>query len=218
MSERLTLHHGDCLSVLRNLPDCSVDSVVTDPPYGLSFMGKRWDYDVPSIEVWAECLRVLKPGGHRLFRGLPGGPCGKAHELVENHARQLTCLKSRFKVDTCRWRYKNGETAWLCGSLPDSPDRSRCVKGILSSFRWLTTNSPFNLRNLVFRQKPSSEKSERTGCTGKPIGVVPEEMKCGENIRLCAGTRRCDLAEFQSSGGPGTGRASARTGSKSEHI
>ena len=64
--ERLTLHHGDCLSVLRNLPDCFVDSVVTDPPYGLSFMGKRWDYDVPSIEVWAECLRVLKPGGHLL--------------------------------------------------------------------------------------------------------------------------------------------------------
>jgi site-specific DNA-methyltransferase (adenine-specific) len=64
--ERLTLHHGDCLSVLRNLPDCSVDSVVTDPPYGLSFMGKRWDYDVPSVEIWAECLRVLKPGGHLL--------------------------------------------------------------------------------------------------------------------------------------------------------
>jgi site-specific DNA-methyltransferase (adenine-specific) len=39
---------------------------VTDPPYGLSFMGKKWDYDVPSVEVWAECLRVLKPGGHLL--------------------------------------------------------------------------------------------------------------------------------------------------------
>jgi hypothetical protein len=57
---------GDCLEVLRTLPDCSVDAVVTDPPYGLSFMGKRWDYDVPSVEVWAECLRVLKPGGHLL--------------------------------------------------------------------------------------------------------------------------------------------------------
>jgi DNA modification methylase len=51
---------------LRELPDCSVDSVVTDPPYGLSFMGKKWDYDVPSVELWAECLRVLKPGGHLL--------------------------------------------------------------------------------------------------------------------------------------------------------
>jgi predicted RNA methylase len=54
------------LDVMRTLPDASVDAVVTDPPYGLSFMGKRWDYDVPSVEVWAECLRVLKPGGHLL--------------------------------------------------------------------------------------------------------------------------------------------------------
>jgi len=61
-----TLHLGDCLDVLRTLPDNSVDSVVTDPPYGLSFMGKKWDYDVPASEVWAECLRVLKPGGHLL--------------------------------------------------------------------------------------------------------------------------------------------------------
>ena len=66
MTDKLSLHHGDCLEVLRSLPDCSVDSVVTDPPYGLSFMGKRWDYDVPSVDVWAECLRVLKPGGHLL--------------------------------------------------------------------------------------------------------------------------------------------------------
>jgi hypothetical protein len=43
-----------------------VDAVVTDPPYGLAFMGKRWDYDVPSVAIWAECLRVLKPGGHLL--------------------------------------------------------------------------------------------------------------------------------------------------------
>jgi DNA modification methylase len=62
----VTLHHGDCLAVLKTIPDASVDSIVTDPPYGLSFMGKRWDYDVPSVEIWAECLRVLKPGGHLL--------------------------------------------------------------------------------------------------------------------------------------------------------
>jgi DNA modification methylase len=48
------------------MPDASVDAVVTDPPYGLAFMGKRWDYDVPSVDIWAECLRILKPGGHLL--------------------------------------------------------------------------------------------------------------------------------------------------------
>ena len=65
MSE-INLMLGDCLERLRELPDNSVDSIVTDPPYGLSFMGKKWDYDVPSVEIWAECLRVLKPGGHLL--------------------------------------------------------------------------------------------------------------------------------------------------------
>lgn len=44
----------------------SIDSIVTDPPYGLNFMNKHWDYEVPSIDVWRECLRVLKPGGHLL--------------------------------------------------------------------------------------------------------------------------------------------------------
>jgi site-specific DNA-methyltransferase (adenine-specific) len=57
---------GDCLDKLKELEDNSVDSIVTDPPYGLSFMGKKWDYDVPSVEIWQECLRVLKPGGHLL--------------------------------------------------------------------------------------------------------------------------------------------------------
>jgi site-specific DNA-methyltransferase (adenine-specific) len=57
---------GDCLDKLKELDDNSVDSIVTDPPYGLSFMGKKWDYDVPSTEIWEECIRVLKPGGHLL--------------------------------------------------------------------------------------------------------------------------------------------------------
>jgi len=60
---------GDCLYLLRELPDNSVDSIVTDPPYGLSFMGHKWDYQVPTVEQWAECLRVLKPGGHMLAFG-----------------------------------------------------------------------------------------------------------------------------------------------------
>jgi len=63
---QIQLHHGDCREVLASLPDCSVDSVVTDPPYELGFMGKAWDGSgiAYSVEMWAEVLRVLKPGGH----------------------------------------------------------------------------------------------------------------------------------------------------------
>lgn len=58
---------GDCAVAMAYLLGAnSVDSIVTDPPYGLSFMGKRWDVDVPGTEVWAEALKVLKPGGYLL--------------------------------------------------------------------------------------------------------------------------------------------------------
>ncbi len=60
------IHVGDCLEVMLGMTTDSVDAIVTDPPYGLSFMGKKWDYDVPTADIWAECLRVLKPGGHLL--------------------------------------------------------------------------------------------------------------------------------------------------------
>lgn len=66
MKKNYTLYNGNCLDVLKTLPDNSVDSIVTDPPYGLAFMGKKWDYDVPSQEIWEEALRVLKPGGYLL--------------------------------------------------------------------------------------------------------------------------------------------------------
>lgn len=66
MNNYFDLRLGNCLEVLKDLQDNSIDSIVTDPPYGLSFMGKKWDYDVPSKEIWEECLRVLKPGGHLL--------------------------------------------------------------------------------------------------------------------------------------------------------
>ena len=69
--DRATIYHGDCREVLAELPDASVDSVVTDPPYELGFMGKRWDASGIAYDagLWAEALRVLKPGGHLLAFG-----------------------------------------------------------------------------------------------------------------------------------------------------
>lgn len=62
---------GDCLPHLRRMDENSVDLIVTDPPYGYSFMGKDWDKAVPSVEIWKECLRVLKPGGFAFIMSAP---------------------------------------------------------------------------------------------------------------------------------------------------
>lgn len=67
--DAVVLHHGDCLDVLRTLDAGSVDAIVTDPPYGLGFMGREWDALPPGLPWAQECLRVLKPGGHLLAFG-----------------------------------------------------------------------------------------------------------------------------------------------------
>jgi site-specific DNA-methyltransferase (adenine-specific) len=70
-AQRTGLYKGNCLTQLKKLADCSVDSIVTDPPYELGFAGKSWDSSgiAYSVELWGQCLRVLKPGGHLLAFG-----------------------------------------------------------------------------------------------------------------------------------------------------
>lgn len=61
--------NGDCLEIMRGMPDNHISAIVTDPPYGLSFMGKQWDGETPGIEYWQEALRICKPGAHLLAFG-----------------------------------------------------------------------------------------------------------------------------------------------------
>ena len=69
--EKWKLYHGDMLEVLDEIEDNSIDSIVTDPPYELNFMGKGWDNTGIAFraETWEKCLRVLKPGGYLLAFG-----------------------------------------------------------------------------------------------------------------------------------------------------
>jgi len=64
-----TIIHGDCLEEMKKFPDNYFSAIVTDPPYGLSFMNKGWDHAVPRTEYWKECLRIAKPGSYLLAMG-----------------------------------------------------------------------------------------------------------------------------------------------------
>ena len=123
----MKLYHGDCLEELKKIPDNSVDSIVTDPPYGLSntkpaqvadvlrswisgdtnvvpakrggFMNASWDSFVPPPAVWEECMRVLKPGGHMaVFAG------ARTQDLMG-----LSIRLAGFEIrDTLGWIYGSG--------------------------------------------------------------------------------------------------------------
>lgn len=131
------LERADCLLALRQLPDNSVDSIVTDPPYGLSFMGKRWDYDVPSVEVWAECLRVLKPGGHLLaFAG-----------TRTQHRMAVRIEDAGFEIrDMIAWVYGSG--------FPKSLDVSKAIDKAAGVEREFTP-----LGNAVKRMIPGADQN-----------------------------------------------------------
>jgi site-specific DNA-methyltransferase (adenine-specific) len=84
----MTIICGDCLEEMRKMEDNSISAVVTDPPYGLSFMGKGWDHVVPDQKYWEQCLRVTKAGGYlfafggaRCFHRLAGAIEDSGYEL-----------------------------------------------------------------------------------------------------------------------------------------
>lgn len=121
----IKLIQGDCLDKLKELEDNSVDSIVTDPPYGWSFMGKKWDYDVPSIEVWKEVLRVLKPGAHALVA------CGTRTQ----HRMAVNLEDAGFEIrDMVAWIYGSG--------FPKSLNVGKAVKALQKT----GGSSPRNIR------------------------------------------------------------------------
>ena len=109
---------GNCLETLKNLKTASVDSIVTDPPYELGFMGKSWDNSgiAYNQDLWAECLRVLKPGGHLL-----------AFSGSRTYHRMVVAIEdSGFEIrDQIMWLYGSG--------FPKSLDVSKAIEGTLTT-------------------------------------------------------------------------------------
>jgi DNA modification methylase len=93
------IHTGDNRDILKTLADNSIDAIVTDPPYGIDFLGKSWDANTGALETYEECLRVLKPGGHIL-----------AFSAARTyHHLAITLEQAGFEIrDQIMWIYSSG--------------------------------------------------------------------------------------------------------------
>jgi len=107
---RYKIINADCLDAMREMPADSVDAIVTDPPYGLEFMGKDWDHGVPGEAFWREALRVAKPGAHLLAFG------------GTRTYHRLTCA-----IEDAGWDIRDC-VMWVYGSgFPKSHDVSKAI-------------------------------------------------------------------------------------------
>ena len=126
--EGIRLFNCDCLPVMKEMPDNSVDSCVTDPPYGLRFMGKKWDYDVPSVDVWSEVYRVMKPGAFLLSFG----GTRTYHRMVVN------IEDAGFEIrDQIQWLYGSGfpKSLDISKAIDKGKGKEREVVGIREDFK-----------------------------------------------------------------------------------
>lgn len=144
----IDLRLGDNLELLKQMPDNSVDSIVTDPPYGISFMGKKWDYDVPSVELWKEVLRVLKPGGHALVA------CGTRTQ----HRMAVNLEDAGFEIrDIVAWVYGSG--------FPKSYNISKAIEA---------TEKTGKSNSIALRQVEQEGDGKAYTLTGKNNGILGE--------------------------------------------
>lgn len=152
------VHFGSCLDVLPTLADNSVDSIVTDPPYELGFMGKKWDSTgiAFSAEVWAECLRVLKPGGHLLAFG--GSRTW--------HRIAVAIEDAGFEVrDSIAWLYGSG--------FPKSLDISKAIDKAAGAEREKVRFDASEVRN------PKAVGNGRDGTAGATRPWIEKAMEVG---------------------------------------
>ncbi len=105
-----SITNGDCINVMKSMDDNSVDSIVSDPPYGLGFMGREWDHGVPGVDFWVEALRVAKPGAFLLAFG-----------------GTRTYHRLAVAIEDAGWEIRDG-IGWLYGSgFPKSHNISKAI-------------------------------------------------------------------------------------------
>ena len=143
------IYQGEAQEELSKMEENSVETIITDPPYGISFMGKKWDYDVPSTELWKECLRVLKPGGTALiFAG-----SRTQHRMAVNVEDAGFILK-----DCIMWLYGSGFPKATDISKQLDKKQGTYKKGeVLPSSRKVKGNMDFHMKEKTANNPQSPE-------------------------------------------------------------
>jgi DNA modification methylase len=158
------IYHGDCREVMQTLHPESVDSIVSDPPYGLSFMGKGWDHGVPGEEFWTEALRVAKPGAHLLAFG------------GTRTYHRLACA-----IEDAGWEIRDC-VMWVYGSgFPKSHDVSKAIdkRGGGSS---LTTEIGAAIKAARISRGVSVTEADRLYCGGSTLWTWYEGRPAGQQL------------------------------------
>jgi len=133
--DNISLYQGNCLDVLAALPEASVDYVCTDPPYGISFMGKDWDHEVPGPEYWRAVARVCKPGALMLAFG------------GTRTFHHLTCA-----IEGAGWEIRDC-LMWLYGSgMPKCGDIGKMLDKAKGAERAVIGIDPVRAAKLVHQQ------------------------------------------------------------------
>lgn len=146
----MSLYLSDCIKKMREMKPNSISACVTDPPYGLSFMNKKWDYDVPSIEVWKEVLRVLKPGGHLLSFG----------GTRTYHRMACNIEDAGFEIrDQVQWIYGSGFPKSL--NISKAIDKAAGAEKTYQAMEWDGWGTALKPAHepIVMARKPLSEKT-----------------------------------------------------------
>ena len=135
----MKIHNGNNIDILKTYPDNHFDSIVTDPPYGIEFLAKEWDKNTGAVETWAECFRVLKPGGYLL--------AFSAARTYHNLATNIEGVGFEIR-DQLMWLYASG--------FPKAQDVGKAIQKRLGieETKPLTSNGPANgLARMTFNQE-----------------------------------------------------------------
>ena len=163
---------GDCIAKMQELESCSIDAIVTDPPYGIGFMNKKWDCSVPGLDWARECLRILKPGGHII--------AFSSTRTV--HRLGVAIEDAGFEIrDTIHWCYFTG--------FPKSHDISKAIDREAGAVREITgkTSVCGSFRQEYQIRQGYREDNGSNGYKGERDGAFRRDAPATEDAQKWAG-------------------------------